>query len=378
MKQKIFLLLLCLEVFTFSSCIREEALNDEADITSCMTGDSILIRDPIITNDKITLYIKDSVDITKQKPEFTLTEGATISPASGTLLNFSTPQKYTVTSQDGKWKKTYTVEYVYSNPATIFHFENVKYYTYPDPDTGKDKNFFQIFYDQTGDSTNTDSATADWGSGNAGYMITNSDAAPTDYPTYQGDDGFIGKCAVLETRSTGPLGIMFKAPLAAGNLFTGTFEVNMANMAKSTHFGTPFYHVPTELVGYYKYKSGPVFTDANSNVIKGKKDEFNIYAVFFDTSNGVDHLDGTNSLTSDQIVSKARISGQNETDTWTRFVIPSNLIPAKPIDANKLKKGKYSIAIIMSSSSGGATFNGAVGSTLKVDEMQLFYKADNK
>lgn len=42
-------------------------------------------------------------------PEFVLTEGATIVPASGTMLDFSKPQTYTVTSQDGLWSKEYTV-----------------------------------------------------------------------------------------------------------------------------------------------------------------------------------------------------------------------------------------------------------------------------
>jgi hypothetical protein len=70
MKQKILFLLVCLGIFTFSSCIKDEALNNEADITACKITDNSLIRDPVITNDKVTLYVKDSVDITKQSPEF--------------------------------------------------------------------------------------------------------------------------------------------------------------------------------------------------------------------------------------------------------------------------------------------------------------------
>lgn len=373
MKQKILFLLVCLGIFTFSSCIKDEALNNEADITSCKIADSSLIRDPVITNEKVTLYVKDSVDITKQRPEFTLTDGATISPASGTLHDFSAPQQYTVTSQDGKWHKTYTVEYVYSNPATVYHFENIKYYTYPDYETGKDKNYFHIFYDQA-----TDGSTIEWGSGNAGFMITNSDAPATDYPTCQDDNGYIGKCAKLTTRSTGALGVMFKAPIAAGNLFLGTFEVDLTNMAKSTHFGIPFRHIPTELVGYYKYKAGPSFTDANSNVIKDKKDNFDLYAVLYEVTDDVQYLDGTNSLTSNNIVSIARITDKKETDQWTRFAIPFVMKPGKTIDETKLKGDKYNIAIIMSSSIDGAIFNGAVGSTLWVDEMQLFYKSESK
>ena len=67
---------------------------------------------------------------------------------------------------------------------------------------------------------------------------------------------------------------------------------------------------------------------------------------------------------------KAELNDRKETDKWTRFSIPFKKL--KPIDKQKLREGKYSLAIIMSSSKDGATFNGAVGSTLYVDELQLF------
>ena len=44
----------------------------------------------------------------------------------------------------------------------------------------------------------------------------------------------------------------------------------------------------------------------------------------------------------------------------------------KTIDPKKLAEGGYSFAIIMSSSKDGAKFEGAIGSTLYVDELQLF------
>lgn len=367
MNRKIALCLLSIGALCLSSCIRDEAPNSEADITACKVPTDILIREPLITNDKITFYVKEATDLTNQSPEFTLSEGATIVPASGTALNFTTPQTYVVTSQDGKWKKQYTVEYDYSEPLTQYHFENIKYYT--DPDDATQKQYFQIFTDNT-----IDGGKLEWGSGNAGFLITHSNAAATDYPTCQADDGYIGKCAKLITCSTGALGAMFGAPIAAGNLFIGTFEVDLTNMAKSTHFGVPFRHTPKTLVGYYKYKAGDKFTDASNKEVAGKKDNFDIYAIFYEVTKDVPYLDGTNSLTSDNIVAIARLNDKKETDTWTRFTIPFNLRDGKTIDATKLTNGQYNIAIIMSSSIDGATFNGAVGSTLWVDEMQLFYE----
>ena len=55
-----------------------------------------------------------------------------------------------------------------------------------------------------------------------------------------------------------------------------------------------------------------------------------------------------------------------------KFTIPFKAEEGKVVDKDKLAHGKYSLAIIMSSSRDGATFQGAVGSTLYVDELQLF------
>ena len=101
-----------------TACIREEALNTEADITAFQLDGNLLIREPVITNDEVRLYVNGWEDRSKLSPRFELTPGATISPASGTERDFTTPQKYTVTSQDGQWKKTYTVTFI-SNDVQI-------------------------------------------------------------------------------------------------------------------------------------------------------------------------------------------------------------------------------------------------------------------
>ena len=44
------------------------------------------------------------------------------------------------------------------------------------------------------------------------------------------------------------------------------------------------------------------------------------------------------------------------------------------VDRKKLEEGRYNIAIILSSSADGATFSGAIGSTLYVDEIHLSYE----
>lgn len=104
-----------------SSCIKDEALNAEADILSCEVSEGILIRKPVILNDEIKLYVNSWDDVTNLAPKFTLTEGATIEPASGTTRDFSTAQTYKVTSQDGQWSKVYKVKFISGGIPTDYH-----------------------------------------------------------------------------------------------------------------------------------------------------------------------------------------------------------------------------------------------------------------
>ncbi|MEU5892247.1 family 43 glycosylhydrolase [Streptomyces sp. NPDC047461] len=69
-----------------------------------------LKTDAIITDkdSKIVLPLTPGSDVTALAPQFTLAHGATISPASGTLHDFTKPVTYEVTGSDGK-KRTWTV-----------------------------------------------------------------------------------------------------------------------------------------------------------------------------------------------------------------------------------------------------------------------------
>ena len=58
---------------------------------------------------RITLPLAEGSDVTALAPEFGLAHGATISPASGSLHDFTEPVKYEVTGSDGK-KRTWTVQ----------------------------------------------------------------------------------------------------------------------------------------------------------------------------------------------------------------------------------------------------------------------------
>ena len=60
-------------------------------------------------NRTIQLTVPPATDVTGLAPIYTLSLGATCTPASGATLDFSTPQNYTVTSEDGVTVKIYAV-----------------------------------------------------------------------------------------------------------------------------------------------------------------------------------------------------------------------------------------------------------------------------
>lgn len=349
--------------FIATSCIKDEAPNAEADIETCTVPGDVLNRDPIIGNEQITLPLKKGTDITKLAPEFTLTEGATIYPVSGTTRDFTTDTiTYTVTSQDGKWKKKYKVSALFSGLPTSYHFEETVPFS--------DKNGKTIYYNFR--ETDGIGNVLNWANANEGFNYTGVEAKPEEYPTAPALNGVKGNCVKLTTKDTGSLGALLKMYIAAGNLFTGSFTLNINNVLKATKFGVPFTHIPTAFKGYYKYKAGETFT-VSGQPDSSKKDICDIYAVFYETDDNIKTLDGTNVFTNPNIISIARIDNAKNTEQWTEFNLPFVTQPGKTIDRQKLDDGLYNLAIVFSSSIRGDYFEGAVGSTLYIDEVELTY-----
>ena len=387
MKLKGLTVCLLMVVGLFASCIREEALNTEADIESVTLQGNVMNRpavigDAITTTDggflyPITLYVSEDTDVTQLAPILTLTEGATVTPASGTVLDFTTPKDYLVTSQDGQWQRHYRITVTTSGISgqnTHYSFENVRL-------GGGGK--FHIFYE-------TDQYGAEswaWASGNPGFALTDANEDdPLNFPTYQGDNGYQGKCLTLVTRRTGSLGELVNMPIASGNLFIGTFDVLNAlnNPLTSTLFGTQFEYVPIRLSGYYKYKAGETFyeldrtADDKLRPVPGLKDQCNIYGIFYESTEERPILDATDALAEDneQVISTAVVDQEDvqETDEWTYFEIPFVTREGKTVDPDKLAAGRYCLAIVFASSIRGDYFEGAPGSSLCIDEVELSYE----
>ena len=358
-----------------TSCIQDEALNSEAAIDAC-TGDDVQLANINADSKLINVYVNKGADLSKQKLEFVIPEGATIKindqVAGDTEATYDFSEephsrKFTVTSEDGQWKPVYTVNVVLAELPTSFNFEELL-----------PSNDYDIFYEFQPGTSQEISKVLQWSSGNPGFKLTGMANSKTDYPTVQVANGFRGKGVKLETRDTGSFGAMVKMYIAAGNLFIGTFEVGNAltDPRKATNFGFQFDKRPKTLKGHYKFKAGEVYS-VEGQPQTGKKDKCDIYGVLYETDANVQFLDGSTSLNSPNIVALARnLEKLPETDSWTEFSFKFEPKNGKSIDSDKLEKGIYKLAIVFSSSVDGAKFEGAVGSTLYVDKVTIVQTSD--
>ncbi len=370
-------------VFALSSCIKDELLNAECDIVSAwVEGEqyaenfylpSQMHLDNISTSEKeIVFTVRSLISLpTKIPVYFNITPGATIQPASGTEQDFTKgPVVYTVTSQDGAWKRQYTVVFKEASmPTYKFSFEN---YETLESNSNSYHEFFEV--DQSGNRHNI------WASGNPGAILIKYKSKAEDQPTYSLVDGYQGRGVCLNTQDAGSLGQMFGKPIAAGNLFMGKFilENVLLNPLKATEFGRPIDRVPVRVTGYYKYRPGAVFTDKDKKEKPGRTDEASIYAVFYrnkDAQGNDVYLYGDDVLSSPYIVKKAEVASLPPTDQWARFEM---FFEGEEADPKILEAQGYNMTIVFSSSKDGASFEGAIGSELCIDEVEVSFEELDK
>jgi len=375
--------LLSVMLMSLVSCFKEEPLNAEADIEQAQlivdNPDALFYNatdatiDVLSDQTTITFDVRAGADLTALAPTFRLTEGATVSPASGSVHDFSQgPVTYVVTSQDGKTQRTYTIAFrrVSHTVTEVLEF-NFEHYEL-EPAYG---NRFYKWHNMLADGTLGN----DWSTGNPGYYMSGSTRTWDQYPTMPDEHGFDGACVRLVTRDTGTFGKRMGMPFAAGNLFLGKFDVQVAvkggkkSAMNATMFGIPFDQKPVKFTGYYKYTPGPTFQDENKNVVPGRVDQGDIYSVLYrnhDKDGNAVMLLGDNVLSSDLIVAVARIPKTETTSEWTPFELEYQY--RQELDPQLLKNRGYSLTVVFSSSIEGASFEGAVDSELWIDKVRVY------
>ncbi len=371
------------------SCIKDEAPNNECDIESAWVEGAELeklfykpaeMRKENIssTETSITFIVRSMAMVPTEIPvNFKITDKASIEPASGSLQDFTKgPVTYTVTSEDRQWNRTYKVAFTEPIlPKSKFSYE------YADTAEGgifimnKYHRFYEL--DENGEKLRF------WASGNPGFALSLfSGAGPKQFPTYRTENGFEGNGVRLQTMYTGDFGKDMGKPIAAGNLFLGRFILDQAMMdpLKATEFGVQWDRDPLRITGYYKYKPGSKYTNAAMEVIPDCIDEASIYAVFYNNIDpngnlyflyGDDVADLDKIIDNPQVYKVARVSSLPPTDQWTRFEM---FFEGRDVPEGAVANKNCNLAIVFSSSKSGAQFEGAIGSTLYIDEVEVSYE----
>lgn len=375
-------ILFSLSLLLFASCIKDEALNAECDITGVDTvwlaeNRDILDGEPVIDNNHVDIPLQRGTDRGALSPRFYLTPGARLTmlrdgqmvEANGAARDFTRPQTYTAVSEDGAWKKDYVVKFFYRKPIRDMHFEH-----FASDASGRYDTWHEI------NAEDPDNHLSYWATGNAGYAMTGMAKTPADYPSAVLPSGYRGNGVRLTTRSTGSFGQLAGLPIAAGNLFIGEFRSQQAMLfpRKATRFGLRLVGGrPLRLEGYYRYRAGEVFTDKQLKPRPELHDSCDIYSVLYevDGDNFVP-LDGDNVLSSERIVMMARLEQAGEPADWTHFSVPFREVNGKEFSEERLSANGYAIAIVATSSREGAFFEGAVGSVLDIDEFRIVWEGD--
>jgi len=381
MRKIIYLSLLSL---LFTSCFKEEPKNTECDILDAwiegegleahfFNATDMRVSDVPSGDQKIVFTVRSLASLPPMALHLNVTPGATVNPANGSIQDFSKgPVVYTVTSEDRQWHRQYTVSF--SNPAPPPITERKMKFDFEHFKIDESFNRYYMWYELAVDGSQNEKV---WASGNAGFIIAKPNAEAEVYPTTPDANGYEGNCVRLTTRDTGSWGKRFGKPIAAGNLFFGEFDSQYAitNTLWTTKMGIPFVEEPLRVTGFYKYKAGEVFTDKDGNIVSGRIDVPSIYSVLYRNQNAAGEsvvLHGDDVLTSDLIVSMAQVASLPETGEWTPFEMEFE--SKAPIDMEKLALRGYNLALVFSSSKTGDTFEGAVGSTLCIDNVEITFK----
>lgn len=200
-----------------------------------------------------------------------------------------------------------------------------------------------------------------WGTGNKGTKLIGKNI------TLPVDESVSGKAAYLE--SVNALGLK----LAAGNLFTGDFDLD--GMNGLLHFGREFSSFPTSLRLYYKYT--PATIDMiGDNVgdlasLKGEPDMCQIYIALSDKSEPYEIRNNPSNRhlfdpDDSNIIAYGEFTSNQTTSSYKQIEIP--------LEYRYTNRTPKYIIIVASSSKYGDYYIGGVGSKLWLDEMELVYE----
>lgn len=352
--------------------IEGDTESDKAEILSFQIANESVL-DTEINGTDITVYFSDDLtDETVNTMELSavigISENASIESGAVDRFTLEEPRRYIIKAQDGINRVFYTVTAARKRRYT-FDAEWVK-------GNETDETDPELLYYQP--------PVEGWTTSNAAFYLLKTgfnDSIPfVVKPLDQGK--LLTRCAMIRTvDSRGKsFGETEEAPIpkiSTGTLFTGDFEANVRYPLQSTRIGMDFHREPLSMKVTFKYTPGEIFyacgnkLESNkATVNKTKTDQYQLMAFLYEVENEEETLDLEAIYTSKSIVLKAQqVGGESAWKTATlKFTQANNNV------YDSSKKYRMAIAFLSSRWDGSNCYNGAPGSTLLIESVEIISK----
>jgi len=353
-------------LFILNSCIGEYHFGkyDQAKILAFSVENQVgavnIDHDALL----VTLLVDESSDIQNLKVNtIEISSFATVSPAQGDIVDFSEAVAFTVTAENGS-TQIYSV--IAKRSQAEIQLNNANFQDWFEVTSGSKKYF----------EPGVSKAETLWGTGNPGVVTL---GAPDVNPSGSAENVF----ALLKTVELS-LGKLLGQGIGAGSMFTGFFKLNLSNPISSAKFGVPYSARPKAFSIKYKYSPGPMVKDGKLNNLPNAKDSCDMSIILTDRS----------TEPYKQVAVAWFRSGENITE-WKTITLNFKYGPIsspasyeRPKDVYILDNGKERlvpvvygtgiekpthISVVFASSHRGDFFEGAPGSELFVDDLELIY-----
>lgn len=291
-------------------------------------------------------------DLTALVPTIEVSQGATVTPASGSAIDLSNGKSvtFTVVAENGT-ENTYTV----SASGSIYFYDFETW-------TSEGAMYPEEITNPVGWATCNDAVALIKNMGALGGITYTG-----EYPVRPTDEGVEGKGAIIESvYTTGGSILGQKIPaVTSGTIFLGNFNAFAAltNPMATTEFGILFEDKPLTVTGWLKYTPGEDFYDENGDIID-QQDLGTVNAVLYEVSSEDETLNGENIYTSEAICATGSFETAGAAD-FTEFSFDLNYV--KDYDPAKT----YKLAVIFAASKEGNQYRAASGSIMIVDNVSI-------
>lgn len=338
---------------------RDRVEQDTAALVRLWFDDERVVMQPDIpeTSNSITFYVADTIADTTQValiPRFELTEGSTVSFVPGEEVVFSDGTvKVVVWAEDSIHRRVYSLN---MDKAQSHRYPLDEWQTWPRNETNPELTYL----------TPTDES---WQTNNEWFRGMKQEGAygmSAAFPVEKVEDNVVAGAAVKITSHYVEEDELFPG-LHSGMFYMGDeFMLDEEYPMKSTPFGVMFETRPLKVKGNYRYRPGSPYYMGGTVDQTGMTDTCRIIALLYEVNNETETLDSVNIFNDDKVIAYGIFDGATtEGEDYIPFDVKINYIKSYYFTK------KYKLAVICMSSRYGYRQEGADGSTLWVDELEV-------